>query len=83
MKVQIIHDRSGAVLAAFARTGGERMGSLEPLDDSQSLLEVDAEDVNLSEADVRDGKPSRSLADVVDQYQVRDGRVVRRSADAS
>ena len=79
MRIQILHDRSGAILGALAQTDGERAGTLIPVDDSQVLADVDAADLDMSESELRGDEPSRQLADLVEHYRFEDGRLVRRS----
>lgn len=78
MKIQIVHDRSGSILAALARAEGERQGFLLPADEAQMVAEVDAAEITMSDDELRGNVPSRVLADLVDHYRFGDGRLVRR-----
>jgi hypothetical protein len=83
MRIQVLHDRSGAILAALVRTEGERAGTLIPVEESQELADVDAPDLDMTESERRGDEPSRQLAELVEHYRFEDGRLVRRGDPAS
>jgi hypothetical protein len=82
MKVQIVHDRAGSILAAFAQAGGERRGHLIALEPDQTVADVDLPDAALSDAQARGEEASRHLADLVENYRFDAGRLVNKATGA-
>jgi hypothetical protein len=79
MKIQIVHDRSGSILAALAASNGERRGVLSPLDETQTFAEIDVPDGQMSDAELRGDEPSPYLSELIERYRFIDGRLVERT----
>jgi hypothetical protein len=82
MKIQVLHDKKGKICAIFAPTDGKRKGGIEAPSRAMTVIEVDAPDITPSshadQSDQGDGVAAK-LNNLMEQYEVRSGRLVKRS----
>lgn len=79
MRIQVLHDKAGTILAVFAPSGTSRRGGIEAPDAETTVIEADVKEVAPVSDAVNMDPVTTTIGHVMNRYEVRGGRLVERA----